>query len=70
MLPLRPESVPGQTFLPPPSTNGREEKNYYSKTCFAVGSRRRVFDEFLVNEAISNGAEILYNQKSLMEDIM
>lgn len=42
--------------------DGKEEKNYYSKTCFALGSRRRVFDEFLMNEAISKGAEILYNQ--------
>lgn len=42
--------------------DGREEKNNYSKTCFAIGSRRIIFDEFLMNEAIGKGAEILYNQ--------
>ncbi|MEE1282962.1 MAG: NAD(P)/FAD-dependent oxidoreductase [Acutalibacteraceae bacterium] len=43
-------------------SDGQEEKNYYSKTCFALGSRRKVFDEFLLNEAINKGAEIIYNQ--------
>lgn len=42
--------------------NGQYITNYYESDCYAAACRRKIFDDFLLNEAIGYGAEIKWGE--------